>query len=70
MPHHKPLPPDTRPDWRDPNLPVIREYRMANGTLLRNVDPEYEQRYRAHLLSTAAQRTYHTDPSYNWRRKR
>jgi len=65
----KRLPPDTRPNWRDPNMPVIRRYRMGDGTTKTEVDPDYERRYREFLLHDSNQPDYHRDPTYNLRRK-
>lgn len=57
-------------DWRDPNMPVIRNYRFANGTIRELVDPDYERRYREHIMASAAQPDYRSDPTYNLRRPR
>lgn len=62
--------PDRRPSWRDPALPCIRDYRMADGSRLHEVDPAYESRYREHLLSTIAQPSWKNDPTYDLKRKR
>lgn len=59
----------TKPDWRDPNMPVIRNYRMADGSRKVEVDPDYEHRYRAHMMSAAEQPYYRDDPTYNLNRK-
>ena len=64
-PRQSPVP---RLDWRDPNMPVLREYRMPNGKLLPSIDPAYESRYREHLLNTSAQPLWTHDPTYNLRR--
>ena len=66
------LPPDTRPDWRDPDMPVIRNYVMANGTHKTTVDPDYEHRYREFLITlpneTSAHPHWCNDPTYNMKR--
>ena len=64
------LPPDTRLDWRDPNMPVERNYEMPNGTIQRLVDPEYERRYREHLISMDNSRIRHwrNNPTYHLRK--
>lgn len=62
--------PDRRLDWRDPKMPVIREYRMPDGTFRKEVDPDYESRYRNHLMQSAANPSWRNDPTYNLRRKR
>lgn len=73
MPRRKPLPHDTRPDWRDPKMPVLREYRMMNGSKRSVVDPDYERRYREHLLlstSNIDNPPWRNDPTYNLKRRR
>jgi hypothetical protein len=60
---------DSRPDWRDPNLPCIRDYRMGDGTHKTEVDPDYERRYREHLMQTSSHPSYRDDPTYNLKRK-
>lgn len=61
----------SRPDWRDPNMPVLRNYLMSDGSRRTVIDPDYEHRYRAHLLSTTSN-TLHwsADPTYHLRRDR
>lgn len=59
-----------RPDWRDPDMPVQRDYRMGNGERKTEVDPAYESRYRAHLLSTSVQPGWREDPTYELKRKK
>lgn len=71
MPKRRPrFPPDTRPSWRDPNMPVFRNYRMADGTTRTLVDPDYEHRYREMLMATSIQPDYHRDPTYHLRKDR
>ena len=57
-------------DWHDPNMPVIRSYKMADGSTRSLVDPDYERRYREHLMSAAVQPGYRDDPTYDMRRKK
>ncbi len=64
------LPPDTRLSWRDPNMPVLRDYRMANGEIRITIDPDYEHRYREMLINTSSNLPYHCDPTYHLRRNR
>ena len=54
----------------DPNVPVIRNYRMPDGTTKVEVDPEYERRYREHMMDASAQPTYRDDPTYNLKKPR
>jgi hypothetical protein len=61
--------PDTRPSWRDPSLPCIRDYRFANGERMVEVEPDYERRYREHMMPSAEQPSYRNDPTYDLRRK-
>ena len=60
---------DNRPDWRDPNMPVLRDYCMGDGSRKTIVDPDYEHRYREMLMQTTAHPNYRSDPTYNLRRK-
>jgi hypothetical protein len=66
--------PDTRLDWRDPQMPVLRRYRMPSGEFREVVDPDYEHRYRAHLIEVECvdQRypDWRKDPTYTLRRKK
>lgn len=56
-------------DWRDPDMPVLRDYRMADGSWRTIIDPDYEHRYREHMMSAAAQGSWRRDETYNLRRK-
>lgn len=60
--------PDTRPSWRDPNMPVIRNYLMGDGSRKVVVDQDYERRYREMLMATSPHPDYKLDPTYNMRR--
>ncbi len=53
----------------DPTMPVIRDYLMPNGTRRTLVDPDYEQRYRNHLMQSNPAPNWRNDPTYNLRRK-
>lgn len=59
---------DPRPSWRDPNLPCIRDYRMADGSRRIEVDPDYERRYREMLMATTREPSWRQDPTYNLRK--
>ena len=61
--------PDRRPSWRDPIIPIIRNYRMADGSRKTEVDEDYERRYREYLMQTSAHPNWRNDPTYNLRRK-
>lgn len=61
---------DTRLDWRDPDMPVYRNYRFANGQIKEFVEADYERRYREHMLSQNDADSWRYDPTYNIRRKR
>ena len=54
---------DTRPSWHNP--PVIRNYRMGDGSVKTEVDPDYERRYREMLMQTSAHPSWKADPTYN-----
>lgn len=65
--------PDTRPSWKDPSMPVLRKYKMPDGSMKTEVDPEYEQRYRAHMIESASPKdfpSFRQDPTYNLRKTR
>lgn len=65
------LPPDTRPNWRDPQMPCTRDYTMRDGTHMTNVDPDYERRYREFLLSIDEEHpNYRSDPTYDLKKQR
>lgn len=61
-------PPDTRLNWRDPNMPVIRDYTMADGSKKIVVDPDYEHRYREFQMHRPGD-DWKSDPTYNVRKK-
>lgn len=61
--------PDLRLSWRDPNMPVLRDYIMGDGSRKHIVDPDYERRYREHLMQLPDERPrYKLDPTYNLRK--
>lgn len=60
---------DDRLDWRDPQMPVLRDYRFGNGSRKTIVDPEYESRYREMLVASSPHIPWNCDPTYNMRRK-
>lgn len=64
------LGPDLRPNWRDPEMPVMRDYKMGDGTTKTLVDPDYERRYREFLMSISEQPKYDDDPTYHLKKQR
>jgi len=50
-------------------MPVMRDYKMADGSTRHIIDPDYEHRYREMLMTTAAQPSWRQDPTYNLRKK-
>ena len=65
------LPPDTRLDWRDPDMPVLR-YGNFNGEFgTKEVAPQYIQNYYRAKLDQIGWKMpdYKDDPSYWWSRK-
>lgn len=62
--------PDHHLSWHDPLMPVLRDYRMANGEVRNVVDPDYERRYREMLVQTSVEPSWKNDPTYNMKRKR
>jgi len=70
MQHRRQMKPNPKAlDWRDPEMPVIREYLMQDGTKKTLIDPDYEHRYREHMIKTAAAPDWRSDPTYNMRKK-
>lgn len=63
-------PADHRLSWRNPAMPVIRKYKMGDGTLREAVDPDYEQRYREMLMQTTAQPDWKHDPTYHMNKRK
>jgi hypothetical protein len=51
-------------------MPVLRDYRMADGSRRTEIDPDYERRYREMLVETSAQPNWKNDPTYNMRRRK
>ncbi len=62
------LPPDLRPDWRDPNMPVMRDYKMGDGSTRTIISPDYEHRYREMLMETTRLPSWRQDPTYDLRK--
>jgi hypothetical protein len=60
---------DDRFNWRDEAMPVIRNYKFINGQCKTEIDPDYERRYREHMMSNADYPNWRSDPTYNLRRK-
>lgn len=56
--------------WRDPKMPVVRRYKMRDGTVTETVDPDYERAYREFMLGNTVEPDWHRDPTYNLRRKK
>lgn len=67
MPRRRNIP-DLRLSWRDPQMPVLRDYTMGDGKKKEVVDQDYERRYREHLMETTKYLHYKDDPTYNLRR--
>jgi hypothetical protein len=51
-------------------MPVVRDYRFGNGEARTEIDPDYERRYRAHLMASSAHPNWQQDPTYEMKRKR
>lgn len=60
---------DNRLSHRDPAMPVLRDYKMANGEVRNVIDPEYERRYREMLVQTSIEPSWKQDPIYHMKRK-
>lgn len=59
-------PPDTRPDWRDPDMPVL-VCTKSDGLI--QWEPERFQRAVAGRLAICTEPDWRNDPTYNLRRK-
>jgi len=64
MPRRKSLPPDTRPDWRDPNMPIWV------SRVNRWVAPEEMQRSAQKGIASGSEYLWRDDPTYNMKAKR
>lgn len=62
--------PDSRLNWRDPAMPVMRDYRISNGTTKHIIDPEYERQWREMCMEINTMPTWRNDPTYNMRKDR
>ena len=51
-------------------MPVLRDYRMADGNLRTIIDLEYERGYREFLMETTKHPSYKTDPTYDLKKQR
>ncbi len=58
------------PDWRNPQMPVLRDYKMGDGSIRNIIDPDYERRFRDHCMKTMDHPTWRSDPLYERKRKR
>ena len=59
--------PDTRPDWRDPNMPVLVKTRSGR---YEEWAPDAVQQAFARKLRYSEANEWLGDPSYHWRRAR
>lgn len=67
MPRRKQLPPDTRPDWRDPNMPVFRTVNFTDGSKKdMYIDHNLEHQMAKGRVVWIEQQGYdvHRDPTY------
>lgn len=62
----KPLPPDTRPDWRDPDMPVL----VTVAGKLVAWSPDRAQRGYTWRMQELNAPTFRNDPTYHLRAKR
>lgn len=60
---------DRRLDWRDPDMPVLREMEFGYGDRrLVEVPPHEEQEYCASVVDQKPAPRWKDDPSYRWAR--
>jgi hypothetical protein len=51
-------------------MPVMRDYRMGDGSTKTVVDQDYERRYREMLMETTNHTPWHLDPTYDLKKQR
>lgn len=63
--------PDTRLDWRDPEMPCLLKARheRTGQVVIREFSPEEAQYQAQHRLSNPFVPSFKHDPTYNLRRK-
>ncbi len=61
------LPPDNRPDWRDPNMPV---YVSTRSQGMVQWDPARLQRAMAAKIALSDEPDWRDDPTYNLKKDR
>lgn len=63
--------PDTRLNWRDPNMPVLRVVECGFRTTVEEFPPDEEKQHAEYMLQVQMENTktprWIDDPSYNWR---
>lgn len=65
----KKLKPDTRLDWRDPNMPVLRPAMAPGDTKYKPYEfrSDWITKYHQNaMISPRMEPTWKYDPSYNW----
>lgn len=64
--------PDTRLDWRDPDMPVIRKVLIDNKPAVVKIPPKKIEEYYFNKIfgSEYDAPNYKLDPSYWWREKK
>lgn len=63
----KPLPPDTRLNWRDPEMPCYA-HSISKGMIL--ITPDRLQKVSQYRMQSDAIPDYTSDPTYNLRKDR
>lgn len=63
-------PPDKRLNWRDPDMPVVRNYPMRDGSFKTIVEPAFEQGFRQIMMERNAHEDWRDDPTYNMKKER
>lgn len=58
--------PDTRLDWRDPDMPVLRVFERPWGEVALDPEPpEKEQAFRREMMMFSQAPNWRNDPTYN-----
>lgn len=51
-------------------MPVLRDYLMGDGSKRTIIDPDWERRYREHLMNETPHPHFKDDPTYDLKKRR
>lgn len=72
MPRRKCQPHDNRPDWRDPNMPVLMMAEVDGKVMLYPIKPDHVTQYYAAKMNNpySSEPEYKNDPTYDLKKKK